>query len=295
MRALVIAAVMATALPAGATPAKKKAPVVVAPVPRWQTLPLPPPMPKATATGTLAHDDAKIYWATYGNEKGKAVVMLHGGLGNSDHWAFQLPALVEKYRVIVVDSRGQGRSTLGTAKLTYHLMGGDVLAVLDSLKVTKASLVGWSDGGAIALDLAVNQPDRVDHMFVIGTNYDSAGSKPRRAQKPSKTFNGYAAKCKTDHLKFGNSLQSWTDLIAALLPVWRNPNGFTKDQIKSIKAKSLVTDGDHDEILERAQIEEMGKIIPNGASKIFDDTSHFAIWQDPETVTKTIVEFLGTD
>lgn len=252
-------------------------------------------MPTASASGTVTHDDAKIYWATYGNAKGKPVVMLHGGLGNSDHWAFELPALVEKYRVIVVDSRGQGRSTLGATKLTYHLMAGDVLAVLDELKVPKASFVGWSDGGAIALDVAVNEPDRVDHMFVIGTNYDSAGSKPRRAQKPSKTFNRYAARCKADHLKLGNSAQSWTDMIAALLPVWRNPNGFTKDQLKSIKAKSLVTDGDHDEILERAQIEEMGTLIPNGASKIFADTSHFAIWQDPDAVSKTLVEFLGTD
>ena len=260
---------------------------------RWQTLPLPPKMPDAAASGTAINDGAKIFYATYGDAKREPVILLHGGMGNSDHFGFQLPALVDKFWVIVVDSRGQGRSSLPKGKLTYHAMATDVVAVMDTLKIAKASLVGWSDGGAIALDLAVTAPDRVSRMFVIGTNYDSNGSKPRKGKPPSQTFNAYAAKCRADHLKFGNKVASWQSLIDALLPVWRNPAGFTKDQLRAIKAPTLVALGDHDEIIELAQIQEMGTLIPNGSVRVFADTSHFAMWQDPESVNAALVEFLS--
>jgi len=250
-------------------------------------------MPEAASTGTVVHDGAKIFYATYGDATREPVILLHGGLGNSDHFAFQMPALVDKFWVIVIDSRGQGRSSLPKGKLTYHAMGTDVLAVMDALKIAKASLAGWSDGGAIALDLAVTAPDRVNRVFIIGANYDAHGSKPRKGKPSSSTFNAYAAKCRADHLKFGNRVASWQSLIDALLPVWRNPAGFTKDQLRAIKAPTLVALGDHDEIIELAQIKEMGTLIPNGSVRVFTDTSHFAMWQDPESVNAALVEFLA--
>ena len=77
-----------------------------------------------------------------------------------------------------------------------------------------------------------------------------------------------------------------------MLPVWRNPGGFTKDQLKAIKAPTMVALGDHDEIIELAQIEEMAKLIPRGQLTVFKDTSHFAMWQDPTTFNKVLLEFL---
>ncbi len=261
---------------------------------RWETLPLPPKMPAAATTGTVTNDGAKIYYATYGDAKRPPVVLLHGGMGNSDHFAFQVPALVDKFWVIVVDSRGHGRSTLSKAKLSYHAMGTDVLAVMDTLKIGKASLAGWSDGGAIAMDLAITAADRVNRVFMIGTNYDHHGSK-RRKGKPAATFNAYAAKCRRDHLKFGNTPASWSAMIDAMLPVWRKPDGFSRDELRTIKARVLVALGDRDEIIELAQIREMGEVIPGGASRVFTDTSHFAMWQDPESVNAALVEFLSAE
>lgn len=262
---------------------------------RWETLPLPPKMPDAASTGTVVHDGANIYYATYGNAKGPPVILLHGGMGNSDHFAFQLPALVDKFWVIVVDSRGQGRSSMPKGKLSYHAMGTDVIAVMETLKLGKAHLAGWSDGGAIALDLAITAPDRVDRVFIIGTNYDNKGSKPRKGRPPARTFNAYAAKCRADHLKLGNKPASWQTLVDALLPVWRNPAGFTKDQLRGIKARTLVALGDHDEIIEQSHVEKMATLIPNGSVRVFADTSHFAMWQDPESVNAALVEFLSAE
>jgi pimeloyl-ACP methyl ester carboxylesterase len=259
-------------------------------LPRWETLPLPPAMPEASSTGHVAVGDAKIYYATYG--KGTTpVVLLHGGLGNSDHWGFQLPVLLEKYKVIAIDSRGQGRSTLAKTKLSYHVMAGDVLAVMDELKIEKAALVGWSDGGAIALDVVVNHPKRVDRLFVFGTNYHSDGSKPRKGPS-ARTFNQYAVKCKSDYMKMSKTPSAYDATVSALAPIWRSTGGFTKDQMRSIKVPTVISDGDRDEIINLDHIKEMALLIPNAKLVVFENASHFALWQDPEAFNKALLELL---
>ncbi len=275
---LAILLVIALAAPVAAKPA------------RWQTLPLPPAMPKADTTGFVESEGASIYYATYGTT-GDPVILLHGGMGNSDHWAFQVPALSTTHRVIVIDSRGQGRSSRPKAKPSYDAMATDVLAVMDQLKLTKASIVGWSDGGEIALKLAVNHPERVDKMFILGANYDAKGSKPRRG-KTFSTFNIYSAKCRKDYARMSKTPKQFDAHVQWLLPIWRNPMGFTQDQLKQIAAPTVVADGEHDEIIELDQIKEMATLIPNAKLEVFKDTSHFAIWQDPESVNKALVELL---
>ena len=268
------------------------APAIAAAKSRWETLPLPPAMPAASTTGEVdvAGGGAKIYYATYG--KGDPVVLLHGGLGNSDHWSFQVPELAKQYQVIVVDSRNQGRSTLSKAKLTYHAMAADVLAVLDALGVKKAAVVGWSDGGEIGLDLAISNPDRVERLFVFGANYDSNGSKNRRSGT-TPTFNAYAVKCKTDFLKMSKNPQAYDAVVDSLMPVWKSSQAFTKDQIRSIKAYTVVADGDHDEIILLDQIKEMSQLIPHAKLVVFENASHFALWQDPTTFTRAVLDFLA--
>src|SRR5262245_55918106 len=164
---------------------------VHAKTPRWQTLPLPPAMPTPTAKGLVAVGGASIYYAVFGN--GTPVVLLHGGGGNGDHWANQLPALADEHRVIVIDTRGQGRSTRDKAAPTYDRFASDVIAVLDHLKIKRASIVGWSDGGETALKLAIDHAARVDKIFVLGANYDENGARSHGGEA---TFDGYITKCR---------------------------------------------------------------------------------------------------
>ena len=258
---------------------------------RWETMPLPPAMPAAAAIGMLKVDGADIYYARYG--KGDPVILLHGGLGNSDHWANQVPALVDaNHEVITIDARGEGRSTHTAKQPSYDQMATDTLAVMDELKLDKAALVGWSDGGEVAMKLAIAHPDRVAKLFVFGANYNSEGSKPRR-NAPSATFTAYAVKCKTDYLKLSKTPKQFDELVDWLLPIWRNPMGFTKDQLRGIQAPTVIADGDHDEVIQMVQIEEMSKLIPHARLEVFKDASHFALWQDPESFNKVLVEFLA--
>ncbi|HET9988622.1 MAG TPA: alpha/beta hydrolase [Kofleriaceae bacterium] len=261
---------------------------------RWDTLPLPPAMPTATKASSITVDGAQIYYAIYGTSSAEApVILLHGGLGNSDHWANQVPALVDaKHEVITIDSRGQGRSTRAGAKISYDVMATDVIAVMDALAVKQAAIVGWSDGGEVALKLAIAHPDRVAKLFVFGSNYNSEGSKSRR-NAPTATFSAYAQKCRTDYQKLSKTPKQFDELVDWLLPIWRNPMGITKDQLRAIQAPAMIADGDHDEVILLAQVEEMAKLIPHGQLKVFDDASHFALWQDPQAFNKALVEFLA--
>jgi pimeloyl-ACP methyl ester carboxylesterase len=261
-----------------------------APKPKWETLPLPPAMPEPTAHDFCSVEGAKIYYAIYGD--GDPVVLLHGGLGNADHWAFQLPALVEHHRVIAIDSRGQGRSTRGSGAATYDRMASDVVAVLDQLSIAKASFVGWSDGGEIALKIAVRHPERVAKLFVFGANYDANGSKPHHPR--AQTFASYAVKCRADYEKLSGTPRQWSAAVEWLAPVWKSPMGFTKDQLRAITAPTVIGDGEHDEIILRAQLEEMVQLIPHAKLLVVPDTSHFAMWQDPAAFNKALVEFLAS-
>src|SRR5689334_4995853 len=107
---------------------------------------------------------ARIWYAFHG--AGPAVMLLHGGNGNAGNWGYQAAPLIDAgYRLILIDSRGHGRSTRDDRPYSYDLMGGDVLAVMDVLDVEKAAIVGWSDGACTGLVLARHHPDRISGVF----------------------------------------------------------------------------------------------------------------------------------
>src|SRR5713101_5059181 len=151
------------------------------------------PLPVASDQGFVEHDGARIWYATYG--AGSTVILLHGGLGHSGNWGYQVPALVESgYRAVLIDSRGHGRSTRDARPYSYELMASDVLAVMDALDLETASLVGWSDGACIALILGRTAPARVTGVFFFACNMDPSGVKEMTEPNPiiDRCFNRHA-------------------------------------------------------------------------------------------------------
>jgi poly(3-hydroxybutyrate) depolymerase len=147
--------------------------------PLWQTLPPTPALPEGTHGHTVAVDGARLWYATWGTpSKRTPVVLLHGGKGNSNYFGDLIPILTAHgYRVIAMDSRGHGRSTRTDEPMTYHLMAEDVVHLLDALHLPRVSLVGWSDGGIIGIDMGLNHPDRVARLFAFGANVNLAGER----------------------------------------------------------------------------------------------------------------------
>src|SRR6266496_3236703 len=134
------------------------------------------PLPGTDVQGYVEHDNARIWYAAYGS--GAPVILLHGGLGHSGNWGYQVPALVSGgYQTVVIDSRGHGRSTRDARPYSYELIASDVLAVMDTLNLERPALVGWSDGACTALILASKDPQRVAGVFFFACNMDPGGTK----------------------------------------------------------------------------------------------------------------------
>src|SRR6516162_1063173 len=141
--------------------------------PQWLTLPPTPSLPKPVQSGYAPINGIRIWYATFG--RGEPVLLLHGGLANSSYWGNQVPAFARHYRVIVMDSRGHGRSTRDERPYGYDLMASDVLGLMDFLKLPKAAIVGWSDGAILGLDIAIHHPQRLTKLFAFAANSDPSG------------------------------------------------------------------------------------------------------------------------
>ena len=134
----------------------------------WEVIPSTPELPKPKHSGYAPINHVKIWYAEYG--QGAPVILLHGGLVNSNYWGKLIPVLEKHYHVIVMDSRGHGRSSMDDEPLSYHLMAKDVLGLMDFLHLQNAAIVGWSDGANIGLDIAIHHPERLTKLFALGGN-----------------------------------------------------------------------------------------------------------------------------
>jgi pimeloyl-ACP methyl ester carboxylesterase len=255
----------------------------------WKTAPMPGPMPAASTHGLAEVNGVTLYYATYG--AGAPVILLHGGAGNADHWANQVPALAAKYQVIVLDSRGHGRSTRTAGPLSYALMADDVVALMGVLKLEKAAVVGWSDGGAIALDLSIRYPEKVTKLVAYATNYNLAGMKSGGGA----AFSAYFARCAADYAKLSPTPKDYKGLQEVLRPMWRTQPNYTSAQIAGIKAPTLVLDGEHDEIIRQDHVRQLAKLIPNAKLVLIPEASHFALFQQPAAFNAAVLEFLGAE
>jgi pimeloyl-ACP methyl ester carboxylesterase len=254
----------------------------------WQTLPAPPPMPKAEASGYAPVNDIKMYYAVYG--QGAPLIMLHGGLAHSDVWGNQIPAFAKHFKVIVADSRGHGRSTRSAQPYSYALMASDVIALMDYLKIDKAALVGWSDGGIIGLDIAINHPERLTKLYAFGANYNIGGLREDVATNA--TFNRYIEEIGKDYERLSPTPKEYDAFVKQISEMWSTQPDYKPEQLARITVPTMIADGEHDEGIKRAHTEEMAKLIPGAKLEILPGVSHFAFWQKPDEFNKSVLDFL---
>jgi alpha-beta hydrolase superfamily lysophospholipase len=112
---------------------------------KWRELPPTPPLPLHGRRRYAEINGTSIFFAQFG--EGAPLVFLHGGLANSNYWGNQIEAFSSKYSVLVMDTRGHGRSPVTSSIFSYKVFATDVLALLDFLNIDRATIVGWSDGG----------------------------------------------------------------------------------------------------------------------------------------------------
>jgi pimeloyl-ACP methyl ester carboxylesterase len=279
MRQFILAALLAlAALPAAAAE-------------RWETLP-PTPAPIATdRAGELAVNGIKIHYAIYG--QGSPVIFLHGGLANTDYWGNQVPAVAAHHTVILIDSRGHGRTTRDERPYGYDLMADDVVAALDALKIPNADVVGWSDGGILGIDLALRHKDRVGKVFAFAANTVTSGVVDGVEKNP--TFAAYIERAGHEYVEHSATPKEYDAFVDQISKMWADQPNWTDDQLKAIDTPILVVDGDHDEAIKRAHTEYIAATIPHAGLLILPNVSHFAFLQDPDQFNFAILHFLGDE
>lgn len=110
----------------------------------------------------------KMYAEVYG--KGQPLLIIHGNGGAINNFIYQIPYFSKKYKVIIADSRAQGKSTDTGDSLSYEMMADDYAALLDALKIDSAYVIGWSDGGINGLLLSMRHPEKVKKLAITGAN-----------------------------------------------------------------------------------------------------------------------------
>lgn len=245
-------------------------------------------MPPPAVSAEIEVGDARIHYEVRG--QGAPVVLLHGGLGNGNHWAFQVPALARAHQIIVIDSRGHGRSTLGSHGLHYAEMATDVIAVLDALKVERASVVGWSDGAIIGIELAVHHGARIDRVFAFGANADPSGLVPSGFELPA--IKGYIARASADTTRLSGDPKKIDALSAAIGAMYEHEPAFTDADLASIRIPIAIADGDHDEIISNAHVRALVARIPGAKLVLVRNSSHLAPWQAPDDFNRAMLVFL---
>jgi pimeloyl-ACP methyl ester carboxylesterase len=258
---------------------------------QWKILP-PTPAPIATSRTGQAHvNGISIHYAMYGH--GSPVIFLHGGLSNADYWGHQAPPVAARHTVVLMDSRGHGRSTRDARPYGYDLMADDVVALIDELKIPKADIVGWSDGGIIGLDLAMRHKGRIGKVFAFAANTVTAGVVDGVEKNP--TFAAFIARAGKEYAAYSTTPKEYDAFVKQISKMWAEQPNWTDAQLKAIDRPILVVDGDHDEAIKREHTEYIAATIPHAGLLILPNGSHFAFLQDPAQFTFAILHFLGDE
>jgi pimeloyl-ACP methyl ester carboxylesterase len=246
-------------------------------------------LPTPTETGLAPVNDIQMYYAVYG--EGEPLLLLHGGLGNADYFANQIPAFAEHYKVIAVDSRGHGRSTVTETPIGYALMASDVLALMDYLEIDSAYLVGWSDGGIIGLDIAINHPERLKKLVAYGANYVPSGVKSDIGD--SAIFNAYIERALGDYATLSPAPENVDAFLANIGNMWATEPNFTKEQMEGITVPTLILDGWDEEAIYPAHDYEMAELIPGAELTLMPNVGHFAMFATPEMFNSIVLNYLS--
>jgi pimeloyl-ACP methyl ester carboxylesterase len=246
------------------------------------------PLPATPDLGYIENDGARIWYSAYGT--GIPVILLHGGLGHSGNWGYQVPALIASgYRAVVIDSRGHGRSTRDGRPYTYELMASDVLAVMNALHLNRAALVGWSDGACTALILAAKHPYRVAGVFFFACNMDPTGVRPFA---PTPILNRCFSRHTEDYKRFSATPEQFKSFVEDVGLMQRNQPDYSNQDLAKIRVPVRIVQSERDEFIKREHAEYLARTIPGARLILLNGVSHFAPLQRPQQFNMAMLAFV---
>jgi pimeloyl-ACP methyl ester carboxylesterase len=234
----------------------------------------------AAVSGTVKLSNAKLYYETYG--QGEPLLLLHGNSQSIAAFEFQIADLSKKFKVIAVDTRGQGQSSdETTGALSYDLFADDMRQLLDSLHIKKANILGWSDGGNTGLIMAVKYPEHVSKLAITGANlFPTTEALPDNVLKEVDKQLKVYQKGTDEHSK----------MEARLFTMLLNEPHLSFNDLKTIKCPVLVMAGEHDLILEQHTM-AIAAAIPKSQVVIFKGATHYVPVDKPKEFNDAVINF----
>ncbi|MBD7911942.1 MULTISPECIES: alpha/beta hydrolase [Clostridium] len=223
-------------------------------------------------SGYITCSDAKIYYEVHGD--GEPLVFLHGNGEEMGYFSPQIKAFSKEYKVVLIDSRGHGKSSYGKRKLSLDLMSNDVVKVLNELELDNVNLVGFSDGGNIALNIALIVPEILKTITIIGANL-----------KPKDLIIKERIAIFFEHmLTFNKKKREILDLMI------HEPNMST-ESLKKINIPALVVAGERDAIKEKST-RLIANSIRGSELQIVKNSDHFLTSNNSEVFNTILIEFI---
>jgi pimeloyl-ACP methyl ester carboxylesterase len=232
------------------------------------------------------------YYDEHGS--GEPLLLLHGGLVDGESFAQQTPAFAERFRVIVPDRRGHGRTADVDGPISYAVMADDTIAFMEALGTGPAHLVGWSDGGNVGLLVAIKRPDLVRKLVTMGANFSADGLTREAAEtfKPDtptsvvpimhETWKVNAVEPDRFHAVLEKMQQCWFDYAIPTADLAR------------ITAPTLVMVGD-DDITRFEHTIELYDTIPDAQLAVIPGASHLVPVEKPDLANQLVLDFLAAE
>jgi pimeloyl-ACP methyl ester carboxylesterase len=234
----------------------------------------------------------KMYYEIKGT--GRPLVLLHGGLCTIEVCLGKIRQPFEKARrTIAIEQQGHGRTADIDRPLSTEQMAEDTAALLRQLKVRNADFFGYSLGGSVALGIALRHPELVRKVAIFGTPYSNEGMVPglvdnikalKADDVPKQFYDGY--------VKVAPDPKQWPALVARIANMVPNSKGFAPEEVRSIKAPTLIMIGDAD-IVRPEHAVEMFRLHRHAQLAVLPGASHFAPMERSDWIVSMTRAFLN--
>jgi pimeloyl-ACP methyl ester carboxylesterase len=224
----------------------------------------------------------RFYYEIYG--KGAPLLLIHGNGESISSFKGQIGTFAQHHRVIAMDSRGQGKSELGTAVLSYEQMSEDTNALLDHLMLDHVKVLGWSDGGIIGLLLTIHHPEKVGMLAVMGANLEPEAAYPWAVNGIVRVRNRITAELAASHDPKPLQLQ------LQFLNLLGNQPHIPLSDLATIQIPTLVMAADRDVIRDEHTL-SIFHAIQKSQLAIFPGATHMIPAQHPSRFNSTVLDF----
>ncbi|ROH94477.1 alpha/beta hydrolase [Chryseobacterium cucumeris] len=216
---------------------------------------------KPSESGYAPANGIKVYYEVYG--KGKPVVLLHGAFMTIDlNWGELIPELSKNRKVIALELQGHGHTPFSERKLSHATLASDVTKVMDYLKIDKADVVGYSFGGEVAYQLAIQSPQRLNKLVIISSTYKTNGwlpevNKALEGMKPDLFTN---SPMHTAYNAVAPDKTKWTPFLQQMIASAGQPFDLDDSNISKIPVPVLIIAGDNDG-LDKTELSKTYKLL----------------------------------